>query len=66
LLRYVPIAVLAALVAPAAMAPQHQLRWGGHVWSVAFGAWVAWRTRNVAWTIVGGMAAYWLLRFLGL
>jgi branched-subunit amino acid transport protein len=65
-LRYVPAAVLAALIAPAALAPQGRLQAGTHVWAMAVGAWVAWRTRNVLWTIVGGMAAFWLLRLCGL
>jgi branched-subunit amino acid transport protein len=65
-LRYVPPAVLAALAVPAALAPQGHLEVGIPAWSVLVGAIVAWRTRNVLWTIVGGMAAFWLLRALGL
>lgn len=64
-LRYVPVAVLAALIAPAALAPQGRAELGPNLAAVAVGAWVAWRTRNVLWTIVGGMAAFWLLRALG-
>jgi branched-subunit amino acid transport protein len=65
-LRYVPPAVLAALVAPAVLAPQGHLEVGLPVWGVLAGAAVAWRTRSVLWTIVAGMAMYWLLRALGL
>jgi branched-subunit amino acid transport protein len=64
-LRYVPPAVLAALVAPAALAPQGRVEIGPPAWAVLAGAVVAWRTRSVLWTILGGMAAFWLLRLLG-
>jgi branched-subunit amino acid transport protein len=64
-LRYVPAAVLAALVAPAALAPHGRLEFGLAAWATLAGAVVAWRTRSVLWTILGGMAAFWLLRLLG-
>ena len=63
-LRYVPPAVLAALVAPAALAPQGRLEISTRAWAVLAGAAVAWRTRSVLWTILGGMAAFWLFRVL--
>lgn len=65
-LRYVPPAVLAALVVPPVLAPQGHLQPGLPAAALAMGAVVAWRTRNVLWTIVGGMAAYWALKLLGL
>jgi len=65
-LRYVPAAVLAGLVAPAALAPQGHLQLGTNVWATAVGLLVAWRTRNVPWTILGGMVTFWLLRWFGL
>jgi branched-subunit amino acid transport protein len=64
-LQHVPVAVLAALIVPAALAPQGELELGLHAWAVLAGAAVAWRTRNVLLTILGGMAAFWLLRALG-
>jgi branched-subunit amino acid transport protein len=64
-LQYVPPAVLAALVVPAALAPQGRLEIGLPAWSVLAGAIVAWRTRSVLWTIAGGLAAFWFLRLLG-
>jgi branched-subunit amino acid transport protein len=64
-LRYVPPAVLAALVVPAALAPERRLEIGLPAWAVLAGAIVAWHTRSVLWTILGGMAAFWLLRLLG-
>ena len=63
-LRYMPVAVLAALVAPASLAPRGRLEIGLHAWAVLAGAGVAWRTRNVLLTILGVMAAFWLLRAL--
>lgn len=64
-LRYVPPTVLAALVVPAALAPEGRLEIGLPAWAVLAGAVFAWRTRSVLWTILGGMAAFWLLRLLG-
>jgi branched-subunit amino acid transport protein len=65
-LRHVPVAVLAALVAPAAFAPHDRLEIGLPAWAVLAGAVVAWRTRSVLWTIVGGLVMFWVLRALGL
>ena len=65
-LRYVPAAVLAALVAPAALAVDGRLQLGTNVWAMLAGLLVAWRTRNVLWTIVAGMVVFWFLRVLGL
>lgn len=64
-LQHVPVAVLAALVVPAALAPQGRLEIGLRAWAVLAGAAVAWHTRNVLLTILGGMATFWLLRVLG-
>ena len=61
-LRHVPVAVLAALVAPAALAPEGNLRLGPHALAAFVGALAAWRTRNVLFTIAAGMAAFWVLR----
>lgn len=66
-LRYVPAAVLAALVVPdlvvvgatpAATLTDERLLAG------LVAAAVAWRTEDVLWTIVAGMVALWTLRFL--
>jgi branched-subunit amino acid transport protein len=65
-LSYVPTAVLAALIAPAALVPQGRLELGSHLWAAAVGTVVAWRTRSVLWPIVGGLAAFWLAKALGL
>jgi branched-subunit amino acid transport protein len=60
-LRYVPVAVLAALITPAALAPAGRLEFGQHAWAAGVGALVAWRTRSVWMTIVSGMVAFWML-----
>ena len=65
-LSYVPAAVLAALIAPAALAPQGRLELGPHLWAAVLGAVIAWRTRSMLWPIVGGLAVFWLGRALGL
>lgn len=65
-LRYVPAAVLSALVAPAALAPGGRLQLGPQAWATAVGAVVAWRTRNVLCTIVVGMITFWVLKAVGL
>jgi len=64
-LRYVPVAVLAALVVPPVVAPQGCLEVGLRTWAVLAGAIVSWRTRSVLLTILGGMATFWLLKMLG-
>ncbi len=63
-LKYVPVAVLAALIAPDALAPQGRLTFDLSTVALGVGLIVAWRTRNVFWTIATGMAAFWLLRLL--
>lgn len=65
-LQYVPIAVLAALIAPEALAPDGQFAFGASTLAMVAGLLAAWRTRNVFWTIAAGMATYWLLRLLGM
>jgi branched-subunit amino acid transport protein len=64
-LQYIPPAVLTALIVPATLAPQGHVEVGFPAGSVLVGAIVAWRTRSVLWTIVGGMVTLWLLRALG-
>jgi branched-subunit amino acid transport protein len=65
-LVYVPPAVLAALVAPAGLAPAGRVELGPSTVAMIAGAIVAWCTRSVFWTIAGGLAAYWLFRGVGL
>ena len=63
-LRFVPASVLAALVFPALTYPNGTLDLSlGNIRLLAGigGALVAWRTRNVLWTIAVGMVLFWVL-----
>ncbi len=63
-LRYVPPAVLSAIIFPELFRPAGSLDLSlGNVRLLAglLAAVVAWRTRNVLWTLAAGMAALWLL-----
>jgi branched-subunit amino acid transport protein len=64
-LRYVPPAILAALISPPILAPEDRLTVGPSFWAAVVGAGVAWRTRSVFWTILGGLVTFWLLQLLG-
>jgi branched-subunit amino acid transport protein len=63
-LRFVPASVLAALVFPALTYPNGVLDLSlGNVRLLAGlgGALVAWKTKNVMWTIAVGMILFWVL-----
>jgi branched-subunit amino acid transport protein len=63
-LRYVPASVLAALVFPALTYPNGTLDLSlSNIRLLAGlgGALVAWKTRNVLWTIAVGMVLFWIL-----
>lgn len=67
-LQYVPAAVLAAIVLPEVLVQHQQIAVSVTNWrllAAAVAAFVAWRTRSILYTIVAGMAALWLLNFLG-
>jgi len=59
-LNYVPAAVLSALIVPAALAPQGTIQLGLPVAAMIAGCLAAYRTRNVFWTILAGLAVFWL------
>lgn len=66
-LRFVPAAVLAALVAPALIAPQGEwLEPTGNprLWAGVLAGAVAWRSGNIVYTMAAGMGALWLLQAL--
>lgn len=68
-LRYVPPAVLSAIVFPELLLPggQFDLSFGnGRLIAGVLAAAVAWRTRSVVLTIVTGMAVLYILMALGL
>ncbi len=66
-LKYVPPAVLSAIIFPELFRPQGALdvSWGNaRLLAGVVATLVAWRTRNVLWTIAAGMAVFWLLSAL--
>lgn len=65
-LRYVPYAVLAALVVPALFAAREAdfTLQPTRLFAALVGAVVAWRTSSVILTLVLGMATLWLGKFL--
>jgi branched-subunit amino acid transport protein len=68
-LRFVPAAVLTAIVVPRLVVPDGTLALGvGNERLLAglVAAAVAWRTESMLWTIVVGMAALWTLEWLPL
>jgi branched-subunit amino acid transport protein len=68
-LRFVPAAVLSAIIFPELLVPNGRLDFSlGNERLLAglLAMLVAWRTKNVLWSIGVGMAALWLLLALGL
>ena len=66
-LRFVPASVLAALVFPALTYPNGALDLSlGNLRLLAGlgGALVAWKTKNILWTIAVGMVLFWILQAL--
>lgn len=67
-LRYVPAAMLTAIVVPAIVfVPAGELRldWGNaRLLAAIMAAMVAWRWRNTTLTIAVGMATLWLVEYL--
>ncbi len=67
-LRYVPAAVLTAIIVPAVLIPDSS-RLALHpnnpgLVAAVFSIFVAYRTKNLLWTIVIGMALFWAWRLL--
>lgn len=66
-LRYIPAAILAALVFPALFplgGPLVETVVNPHAVAGGVAALVAWRTGSMTWTIAVGMAVFWSLQFL--
>ena len=64
-LRYVPIAVLTAIIVPSIVAPTGVSDYGlsnAYLWVGIIAALIAWRMRNLLLTIVAGMAIFFLWR----
>lgn len=68
-LRYVPVAVLAALIVPGVTAAERQLslEWGNAYLLASFIAFfVAWRSKNMMFTVIAGMGVVLLLQWFPL
>jgi len=66
-LKFVPPAVLTALIVPSVLLPEGELAvqlQNAALVAGVLAALIAWRTRNLLLTIVLGMAAFWLWRAL--
>ncbi|WIG60063.1 MAG: hypothetical protein OJF49_002811 [Ktedonobacterales bacterium] len=66
-LRFVPVAVLTAIIVPELVLPTGTLDLSlgnARLIAGALAVVVAWRTRNIALTLVVGMVALWLLQFV--
>lgn len=66
-LRFVPVAVLTAIIIPELVLPNGALDvqpTNPRLLAGVVAALVAWKTKNVIWTIVAGMAVFWLLQLL--
>ncbi len=67
-MRYIPPAVLAAMIVPALLMPRGapiELTWrNGYLVAGIAAALIGWRTRNLLLTIGLGMAIFWLWRLV--
>jgi branched-subunit amino acid transport protein len=64
-LRFVPVAVLTAIIFPETLMPAGLLDLSlGNARFLAglLAVVVAWRTKNVVWTILAGMIAFWVVK----
>jgi branched-subunit amino acid transport protein len=67
-LRFVPVAVLTAIITPELLMPQGSLEFSlmnERLLAGLLAAVVAWRTNSVLWTIAVGMSGLWLFQLLG-
>ncbi len=68
-LRYVPAAVLAAIIAPAVLAPSGQwvpLLDNAMLWAAMVSGLVAWYFSSIFRTLLVGILLYWALLWLGM
>jgi branched-subunit amino acid transport protein len=61
-LRYVPPAVFAALIVPEFIIPQGKFEFSPAFFAGIIGVTVAWRTQNMALTILAGISSFAVLR----
>ncbi len=65
-LNYIPVAILTALIVPFIFTPQGKLEINNHFWAFLIALLIAWRTKQVILTLIGGMTAYWILCLIGI
>jgi branched-subunit amino acid transport protein len=66
-LRYIPAAVLAALLIPSLLVAEGRLNlaWSNlYLWAAIPAAWVAWKRRSLFGTVLAGMGVVALLRWI--
>jgi branched-subunit amino acid transport protein len=66
-LKYVPVAVLTAIIVPELLMPDGTLDislGNGRLIGGIIAGIVAWKTKNVLWTIVFGMGVLWLIQWI--
>jgi branched-subunit amino acid transport protein len=63
-LRYVPAAMLTALIVPMILTPESDAAFNPRIAAALVGSVVAWTTRSTPKTIAAGMAALWTLQWL--
>lgn len=66
-LQFVPVAVLTAIIVPEILMPGGTIDislGNGRLIAGIIAAIVAWRTKNVLWTIAVGMGVLWLMQYL--
>lgn len=66
-LRFVPVAVFSAILAPLVLVDHGQINIAFDnlsIWAALVAAVVAWKTRSVLYTVVAGMLTLWLLIYL--
>ena len=66
-LRFVPIAVLSAIISPELLYADNHFLWtlnNPKLFAAVVASAVAYKTRNIVFTILAGMATFWLLRLI--
>lgn len=61
-LNFVPVSVIAALIVPEVLGSPE---WPRRLFASVVGGLIVWRSANLALGILGGFAAYWMVRALG-
>lgn len=59
-LKYIPVAILTALIVPFVFTYEDILEINNHFWAFLIALLIAWGTKQVILTLIGGMIAYWI------